>query len=239
MSGYPQHPAQPQPPPPPYGQPQPTYPGQPYPYPPQPSQPGQPPGNPFADQAINPYAAPVQPGYYPQPMKLAPYAGLWREGNVLVMHKLAPLPDICVKSNEPATGRLKRNLRWHHPAVYLTIFLHIFIYIVVAMVLSKTATIHIALTDEWLARRWRRMIFAWCLVLLGVPLFAISLMQIEQAVWAPFAMLGAILLFFGGAIYGLIACRLVAPKRMTDDYIWLKGVHPEFLNRLEPWPYAI
>ena len=227
-------------PPPPYGQPQPAFPGLPYPYQPQAAKPGQPSANPFADQPVNPYAAPVQPDFYaPTNMKAASFAGLWREGNVLVMHKLAPLPDICVKSNEPATGRLQRKLRWHHPAVFLTIFLHIFIYLIVALVVSKTATIHIALTEEWLARRRRRMIFAWSLIFLSVGLFAISLTQIDQAVWAPFVMLSGILLFFGGAIYGLVACRLVSPKRMTDDYIWLKGVHPDFLNRLEPWPYQI
>jgi hypothetical protein len=63
--------------------------------------------------------------------------------------------------------------------------------------------------------------------------------QADHTVWGPFLMLGAILMFLGGLIYGLVACRLVSPKRMTDDYIWLKGVHPEFLNRLEPWPYHI
>src|SRR5687768_6974211 len=75
------------------------------------------PANPFADQAPNPYAAPQQPDLYSQsvPNKISPYAGLWREGNVMVMHKLAPLPDICLKSNQPAVGRLKRKLSWHHP----------------------------------------------------------------------------------------------------------------------------
>jgi hypothetical protein len=38
-----------------------------------------------------------------------------------------------------------------------------------------------------------------------------------------------------GAIYGPLACRLVSARRMTDDYIWLRGVNREFLNRLEVW----
>ncbi len=236
MSGYPQYPPESQPVPS-YGQPQQPYPGQ-----ANPTQlyPGQPAPNPFADQAVNPYAAPVQTGYYPQmPMQLSPFAGLWREGNVLVMHKLAPLPDICLKSNEPATRRLKRNVQWHHPAVYLALLVNIIVYAVVAMIMTKKATIHIALTDEWFAVRKRRMIFAWCLVFLSIALLAISLTQINEADWAPLVLIGSIFLSLGAAIYGLVACRLVAPKRMTDDYIWLKGVHPEFLNRLEPWPYHI
>ena len=238
MSSYPQQ-SQPQPT---YGHPQQPYPGQPYPGQAHSGQAvaGQPAPNPFADQPVNPYAAPAQTGYSPQmPMKLSPFAGLWREGNVLVMHKLAPLPDICLKSNEPATRRLKRNVQWHHPAVFLALLVNLIVYAVVAMIMTKKATIYVALTDEWFAIRRRRMIFAWCLVVLSVALFAISLTQINEADWAPFVLIGSIVLFIGAAIYGLVACRLVAPKRMTDDYIWLKGVHPEFLNRLEPWPYHI
>jgi hypothetical protein len=41
----------------------------------------------------------------------------------------------------------------------------------------------------------------------------------------------------GAAIYGLLAARMVAAKRITDDYVWLKGVHPDYLATLPPWPY--
>jgi hypothetical protein len=201
------------------------------------------PANPFADQAPNPYAAPQQPGLYAQPVpnKISPYAGLWREGNVLVMHKLAPLPDICLKSNQPAVGRLKRNLSWHHPAIALTILLGLLVYVVLAIVLTKRATIHIALTDEWLARRHRRMIFAWvtgliCLALLvgGIVLAA----QTNDGSYIFLTLIG----FIGGLVVliaGQSALAMVSPKRMTDEYIWLKGVHPDFLDRLEVWPYRI
>jgi hypothetical protein len=40
------------------------------------------------------------------------------------------------------------------------------------------------------------------------------------------------------AIYGLTSCRLVHPKKITDEHIWLKGVHPEFLASLPAWPYG-
>jgi hypothetical protein len=224
MSGIPQYPQQPYP----HGYPQGGYPSQPA-------------GNPFADQPVNPYAAPQQTGYYPQqlPPRLSPFAGLWRDGHLLVMHKLAPLPDICVLSNEPATQRLKRKLYWHHPAVYLALLVNLIVYAVVAMILTKKATIQLPLTDAWLAIRRRRMIFAWSLVLISVVLFAVAVPQVDRADWGPFVLIGSVLLGLGAAIYGLVACRLVSPKRMTDDYIWLKGVHPDFLNRLEQWPYHI
>lgn len=85
--------------------------------------------NPFADQPTspyaaqpNPYAAPREPTEFdPQVLAAAPFAGLWRQGNLLVMHKAAPFPNICLKSNLPATHRLTRNLSWHHPALVLLV----------------------------------------------------------------------------------------------------------------------
>jgi hypothetical protein len=197
-------------------------------------------GNPFAEQ-VNPYAAPQVAGYQPNMAGAGanPFAGLWRQGNILVMHKLAPLPDICLKSNQPATRRLKRNLSWHHPLIFLTIFIHIFVYVIIALILRKTATIQIGLTDEWFARRRQRMLIAWGIALLSVLLFVAGLMLIEQVEWAPVLCIISPLLAIGAAIYGLVACRLVWPKKMTDEYIWLKGVHPEFLNRLEPWMWNV
>ncbi|MCI0359069.1 MAG: hypothetical protein L0211_11375 [Planctomycetaceae bacterium] len=199
--------------------------------------------NPFAEQPVNPYAAPQQMGYYPHPLppKPAPFAGLWREGGILVMHKLAPLPDICVKSNEPTMQRIARKLQWHHPLLALTIFIGLPVYIILAIVLTKRATIHLPLTEEWIARRQRRMIFAWAvgLLCLGLIVGGIALaVQLDDPNYLFLMLLGIV----GGLtalIGGQAAVSMVTPKRMTDDYIWLKGVHPDFLDRLEPWPYRI
>jgi hypothetical protein len=105
-------------------------------------------GNPFAEQ-VNPYAAPQAAGYQPNLPGVgnSPFAGLWRQGHVLVMHKAAPLPDICLLSNQPATRRLKRTMNWHHPATgspySSSADLHHS-----RVVSQKTATLHLA-TDEW------------------------------------------------------------------------------------------
>ena len=48
------------------------------------------------------------------------FGGVWRDQSTLVMTKDATLPDYCVKCDAPANGfRLKRNLSWHEPALYL------------------------------------------------------------------------------------------------------------------------
>lgn len=196
--------------------------------------------NPFAEQ-VNPYAAPTVADPY-APKKTDPnnpFAGLWRQGEILVMHKDAPLPDICLKSNEPATRRLKRSLSWHPPAWYLLIFLHLLIYVVAAVLVRKTATIYIPLTEEWYARRQRRMLFAWGTILACVVLFGTAVAYVDHEAWAPWVLIASMLLALAAAVYGLLGCRMVWPKRMTDQYIWLKGVHPDFLNRLEVWQWNL
>lgn len=210
------------------------------PYPQQALPPAPPAGNPFADQAPNPYAAPQQAGYLQQPMPMSPFAGLWRQGNVLVMHKLAPLPEICLLSNEKATRRLRRKMYWHHPAIYVVLLISPLIYIVVAAILQKNATLQIGLNEEWFARRRTRMLIAWGIALLGLALFVGGIAFSDSLGDATaLVIVAAIVLFFGGLIFGLIACRLVTPSRITDEYVWVNGVHPDFLNRLEHWPYHI
>src|SRR3954462_6429467 len=105
---------------------------------------------PFAARLeTNPYAAPALPAQYMPPQQPG-LEGLWRQGNTLVMHKLAPLPPICIKSNQYATQWLKRNLQWHTSWIALTILISPLIYIIVALIMTKRATISIPLTDEWI-----------------------------------------------------------------------------------------
>ena len=189
----------------------------------------------------NPYAAPQ--AAKPFVDQFAPpaqgFPGLWREGNVLVMHKLAPLPNICLKSNEPATRRLKRKLQWHHPAVFLAIIPGLLIYAIIALIVMKRATLQVPLTDEWFARRRNRMLISWGMVGLSVLLVVLGIMNADTTDWGPFLIFGGIFLGLASAIVGLLACRLFTPKRITDEYVWLKGVHPGFLERLPVWPYNI
>ena len=45
-----------------------------------------------------------------------------------------------------------------------------------------------------------------------------------------------IVLTVGSMIFGSMASQMVVPARITDDYVWLKGVHPDYLADLPPWP---
>jgi hypothetical protein len=156
------------------------------------------------------------------------------------MHKSAPLPPRCVKSNAPTVRTLKRNLTWHHPAVYIALLFNLLVYVILAIVLSKRATVYIGLSDEWFARRRRAIFIGWGLVLASVGMFVGGLMLLDRGdEVAGLLIFGSFVLFLVGAIYGLIAARMVSPTRITDDYVWLKGVHRDFLATLPEWPYQV
>jgi hypothetical protein len=199
---------------------------------------------------INPYASPLNCEDVAQATVVAetwqPNEWVFRKGNQMVMHKLAKLPDRCVKSNRPAGGlRLCRKLSWHYPLVYLALFFGIaglLIYVILAIVLSKRATIHVGLSEEWFRKRRRTILIGWLLVLFGIAALVASIVVICNSyvvpAWAGWGIPLGLVMFLGGAIYGLIASRMVAPARMTDEYIWLKGVHPDFLADLPLWPHS-
>ena len=197
--------------------------------------------NPFADQ-INPYAAPqMGAGYQAPNVSQHAFAGLWRQGNLLVMHKSAPIPDVCWLSNQPSRRRLKRTLHWHQPAIYIILLISPLIYIIVALIMQQKATIQLPLSEEWYARRRTRMLIAWAISLLLGPAMFVGGLLIGDAMKeaAVVLVMGGVLTSLAGLIYGLVSCRLITPNRITSEYAWVKGVHPEYLNRLEPWVWNI
>lgn len=184
----------------------------------------------------NPYAPPVT--VYPFAEDYAAKSqGLWRKGTILVMHKRAPLPARCVKSNEPTKGQLKRTLYWHHPAIYLLLLFNLLIYVIVALVLRKSAIIHIGLSDEWFRKRHRAILIGWLSVLVGIGMIFVGAVALDQAPALGWLIALGPLVFLFGAIYGLLASRMVVAQRISDDYVWLKGVHPAYLAELPEWPY--
>ena len=125
--------------------------------------------------------------------------------------------------------------------IYILVLISPLIYIVVALHCQKTATFNIGLTEEWFARRRRRMLLAWSTVLLGVVMFIGGIMLANkdaEDAGVPLIIVG-LLVPLAGLIYGLVACRLVTPQRITDQYVFIKGVHRDFLNRLEPWMWNV
>jgi hypothetical protein len=164
-------------------------------------------------------------------------AGIWRTGrNVLVMQRNAHLPDRCIHTNNPAEGnRLQRNLSWHHPAWYITILAcGLLPYIIIALVTRKTAIIHIGLSTERLARRRRAIMTAWGVTLFGLALVGIGIAYSEDRSTIMLIPAGTIFALIG-LVIGVVGARAVSVKKITDDHIWLKDIHPDYLAELPEW----
>jgi hypothetical protein len=186
----------------------------------------------------NPYAPPpILTQTAPLAGQFAPPQGLWRQDNLLVMPVGGQLPPKCVKSNVPTEEFLKRNLTWYPPWIAATILIAWPVFLILVLILQKKATVFIGLTPEWKTKRIIRMLVAWGLVLLGFAVFIGGLALLN----GPLEQVGGTLMamspfaIFGGALYGLFACRMVYPKKIDDRFIWLKGVCPAYLADLPPW----
>ena len=92
---------------------------------------------------------------------------------------------------------------------------------------------------RWFAKRRRAMLIAWSLVLVSIGSLVYGFANIDSREIAPVAIGLAFPLFLIGAIYGLLAARMVTPKKIDDNYVWLRGVHPSFLATLPEWPYGM
>ena len=171
----------------------------------------------------------TQEAYFPPATHNLPT--IWRSKKLLVMTKQAPLPARCIKCNAPTHNKLKRNLRWHHPALYILIVGGFLFYLILALVLSKTATINVGLCETHAAARKRDILITWILVLLSFASFYFAAVAEEMSL-----LLVGLALFLGAVIYGVVKARVVAPQKIDDHYVWLTGVNANYLEGFPGWP---
>lgn len=183
-------------------------------------------------------AVPVLP--YATPVAFQP-AGVWRDGATLVAHRNATFPDRCVKCNAAADGkRWNRKLYWHHPAFYLLIiFPGLLIYVIVALCIRKSAKVSVGLCRKHRAVRRNGILLGWLIGLLGISGMIGSVMVADVRIYRNstvplWMLLGGIALFLFGLIWGMIRSRVVAPTRIDEQYVWLRGAGPAFLGELPP-----
>ena len=168
----------------------------------------------------------------PPPTVGLPGSGVWRDDSKMIVSKGAQLPARCVKCNAPAPGpRLKKKLTWHHPAIYILIFVALLIYFIVAMILRKTATLELGLCEEHRAKHRRNVWVTWSLLLLAVGAFVMAVILEDNNFVLP-----GILLLLAGIIYGVVAVRIVTPAKIDDKFAWVKGVNKDYLDELPQWP---
>ena len=147
------------------------------------------------------------------------------------MHKQAQLPPQCIKCCAPADGPpLKRKVTWHPGWVYLLILPGILIYAIVAMAIQEKATIYVSLCQKHRAQRRLNLLVAWGFFVGSLACFFAAAIVRGRDLPAYLTIAG----FFGiliSLIYAVINSRVVQPFKMDAQYVWLKGICPQFVNQ--------
>ncbi len=160
--------------------------------------------------------------------------GIWRDGSVLVMHPMAPLPHRCVKCNEAADQpTAERKVYWHHPGIYALILLNLIIYAIVAAIVRKRAIVAPGLCVQHKRRRRNALLVGWGGFALGIALFfAAGATESENG---PMLVLAGIVSILAGIVWGIAFARVVYAKRIDELHVRLGGCGAAFLDSLPPF----
>lgn len=170
----------------------------------------------------NPYAASAVAKPQAEPAALGVGIGVWRDGDFLVLHREAVLPDICLRTGLPATRRLAHKIAFggsfFRPGVAVTI-------------------------EPPLCKQQYFLVQAgWWLLALGVTgLFGLAIAVATLTRLRPpdagpliltvMVLLGVVL------VTGGLLCEVVYVRRWRGDYVWLRGASGRFLEKLPPWTF--
>ena len=137
--------------------------------------------------------------------------GLWRYKKQLVSGLNPVLPNRCVKCNAPTeTPQVKRNLMWHHPAVYLALLVNLIVYVIAALIARKRTTAMVSVCPEHRVKR----------------------RNANES--GPLAIVGAVAFLFG-LIYGIVKGRLIYAAKIDKERVWMGGCGKDFLAQFPEW----
>ena len=155
--------------------------------------------------------------------------GVWRDGSLLVMTKETVLPNRCIKCNSPAIKLLRRTVEWYPRYVILVFLLIRIVGLILYFCTRKRVTVYVGLCEDHLNRRRFGMLAGGALLLLGL-LFFFGALSSESPQFA----IPALLLFLTGIVVMVTMWRTIAAKKIQEPYVWVKGVHADFLDTLPP-----
>jgi hypothetical protein len=152
----------------------------------------------------------------------------WRDGKDLVVRPGCTLPGRCIKCNEPAELPMRHaRFYWHHPALYLVVFLGVLLYPVIALFFRRRTPVTIGLCARHLQRRRASVSLAFAGVALGIGAIAMGVQRDVLPLW-----------FAGGAVMvaslaiGIVGSRLLVVTRIGENYTRFRGAGTEFLATL-------
>jgi hypothetical protein len=149
------------------------------------------------------------------------------------------LPKVCMFCGQPAVTRKQRNFAWHPPWVWILVLVGILVAAIVAIVLTKRMTVRVPVCEQH-EGFWRRRGMT-----IGFSFLGIVLVEIAAAIGAAnlpqgqdnlggFVCAGGVFLLLGWLVLvAIYSTRSIRPTEITDRFIRLTGVHPEFIAALE------
>lgn len=165
-----------------------------------------------------------------------------RQGNVLYIPAGASLPDFCIRCNVPAEGDPKKvKLSWHPPALIALLFLGLLPYVIVALIMTKKATIYVPLCSEHRSSWTMAATIGLILLLAAIGAFVgLLVLDANHTGSGKGAMDRAIdsgtcflipLFGLAGMITLFLGIRNVTPKKIdAAGNAWIKGVGKDYLD---------
>jgi len=177
---------------------------------------------------VNPYAPPQVPDPILTP---DPGIGVWRDGQLLVMHKDAELPRVCIYTGERAVGAREYRLVWK----------------CTGDLFSREKNLYLPLCRRHLrAFAWQRLQSLVGLLLSAVSLlimlFAPLLLPVLGDLVFLYVVPPGLLLGIAGVVmwivsyYGTNQPLILVHAR--GDYLWFGGLHVSFLQALPQSPFV-
>jgi hypothetical protein len=160
------------------------------------------------------------------PIPAAP--AVYIKDRALVVPRNFDLPPVCV-----FTGRtenlvpVKRQLSWHHPAVYFALLANIIIYLILAIVLRKVSTHTYYIEMEERSRRRR-----WHLINWGILLAGFGLIVAAGVADMPALLLGTLACIVATIVFYFLKVRLLYAQKVTDTEAELRGIAPEAMEKI-------
>jgi hypothetical protein len=162
--------------------------------------------------------------------------GIFRHGRKVVASLTAPMPPVCIKTGQPTDKYLARELRWHHPLIYLGLLLGILPYLIGALLTQKKHRIRVYMTPQLMKRRRIGITLA-CVGAFGgiAAVIAGAVNANDNETLAGILFLIGVLGFLVGLILALIYSNPISAARIDDEHIWIKGAGKPFLATLPEW----
>jgi ribosomal protein L40E len=170
-----------------------------------------------------------------------PVFGVWREGKLLVMEPGGLLPYVCVKTNQPADEWLACRLSTRPRPFWLILMIlsppcGLLLYLVVSLLFQRRIDVRVGLCRKWLDRRRRGAGAALFVFAAGAVIVIAGVFAPRPPDWGDWLVLAGFSVITAGALIRVYAVHVVYAVRITDDFAWIAGVHPDVLDRLPEFP---